>query len=58
MIPARDLFGFAVWAAGLVGNRVQWRDRILQLERDGRIHEDAPVRVLAGKSAGAGSSRV
>jgi ceramide glucosyltransferase len=54
MIPGRDLFGFAVWAAGLVGHRVQWRDRILQLERDGRIHEDAPVPVLASRAAGSG----
>jgi ceramide glucosyltransferase len=58
MIPARDLFGFAVWAAGLVGNRVQWRDRILQLERDGRIHEETPAHVLAGRAAGAGGSRL
>jgi ceramide glucosyltransferase len=37
MIPARDLFGFAVWAAGLFGNTVQWRDKRLKLRADGRI---------------------
>jgi ceramide glucosyltransferase len=37
MIPFRDLFGFAVWAAGAVGNRVQWRDRSLLLEPGGVI---------------------
>ncbi|HTP33912.1 MAG TPA: bacteriohopanetetrol glucosamine biosynthesis glycosyltransferase HpnI [Candidatus Acidoferrales bacterium] len=46
MIPLRDLFGFAVWAAGLSGNKVQWRDRTLQLRRDGQIHEDAPAAAL------------
>jgi ceramide glucosyltransferase len=37
LIPFRDLWGVAVWLAGLVGNRVQWRDRVLILGRDGRI---------------------
>ena len=39
MIPLRDLFGFAVWAAGLFGDTVQWRDRRLKLRADGRIVE-------------------
>lgn len=37
LIPLRDLFGFAVWAAGAFGNRVQWRDRSLVLEPGGVI---------------------
>ena len=37
MIPFRDLFGFAVWAAGLSGHTVYWRDRTLDLQPDGRI---------------------
>jgi ceramide glucosyltransferase len=37
MIPLRDLFGTAVWVAGLAGNTVQWRDQRLKLTRDGRI---------------------
>jgi ceramide glucosyltransferase len=41
LIPLRDLFGFAVWVAGLFGNRVQWRDRELRLRPDGRILEEA-----------------
>ena len=36
-IPLRDLFGFAIWAAGLVGDTVQWRDQKLKLRPDGRI---------------------
>jgi ceramide glucosyltransferase len=43
MIPLRDLFGFAVWAAGLAGHTVQWRDRTLTLRPDGRIQEESPV---------------
>ena len=46
MIPLRDLFGFAVWAGGLNGDTVYWRDRTLQLRPDGRIHEDAPAAVM------------
>jgi ceramide glucosyltransferase len=38
LIPLRDLFGFAVWAGGAFGNRVQWRGRSLQLQADGVIH--------------------
>ncbi|HYL39379.1 MAG TPA: bacteriohopanetetrol glucosamine biosynthesis glycosyltransferase HpnI [Bryobacteraceae bacterium] len=36
-IPARDLWGVAVWAAGLVGDSVEWRGRRLRLDRKGRI---------------------
>lgn len=37
MIPLRDLFGFAVWLAGLVGSDVYWRGRRLTLRSDGRL---------------------
>ncbi len=37
LIPLRDLFGFAVWLGGLFGNQVDWRDRRLRLQPDGRI---------------------
>jgi ceramide glucosyltransferase len=37
LIPMRDLFGVAIWAAGLFGNKVWWRGRQLRLDRDGRI---------------------
>lgn len=36
-IPLRDLCGVAVWAAGLVGDTVVWRDRRLKLDAEGRI---------------------
>jgi ceramide glucosyltransferase len=39
LVPLRDLFGAAVWVAGLFGNRVQWRGRRLKLDREGRIQK-------------------
>jgi len=37
LIPLSDLFGFAVWCAGLFGRTVEWRGRRLQLDSEGRI---------------------
>lgn len=37
LIPLRDLFGAAVWAAGLFGNSVVWRGQKLHLDKRGRI---------------------
>jgi ceramide glucosyltransferase len=36
-IPLRDLFGFAIWLAGLFGDTVVWRGLTLRLRPDGRI---------------------
>ncbi len=40
LVPARDLFGFAVWVAGLFGNSVVWRGQRLRLDREGRIQAE------------------
>jgi ceramide glucosyltransferase len=37
LMPLRDLFGFAVWVAGLFGHTVTWRGQVLRLRRDGRL---------------------
>jgi ceramide glucosyltransferase len=37
LMPFRDLWGFAVWCAGLYGSTVEWRDQKLKLRADGRI---------------------
>lgn len=37
LIPLRDLWGIGVWLAGLGGKTVEWRDRRLQLDHEGRI---------------------
>jgi ceramide glucosyltransferase len=37
LIPLRDLWGAAIWAAGLFGNVVEWRGRQLRLNGQGKI---------------------
>ncbi|MSV35964.1 MAG: glycosyltransferase [Bryobacterales bacterium] len=37
LVPARDLFGFAVWLTGLFGRSVVWRGLRLRLAPDGKI---------------------
>jgi ceramide glucosyltransferase len=37
LAPLRDLFGLAVWAAGMVGREVEWRGLRYQLFADGKI---------------------
>ncbi|HWQ53200.1 MAG TPA: bacteriohopanetetrol glucosamine biosynthesis glycosyltransferase HpnI [Bryobacteraceae bacterium] len=41
LIPFRDLWGFAVWLAGLGGSTVEWRGQRLRLSRDGKIRPAA-----------------
>jgi ceramide glucosyltransferase len=36
-IPLWDVFAFAVWAAGLTGNTIEWRGAYLKLERNGKL---------------------
>jgi len=37
LIPLRDLWGFAIWLAGLSGDTVEWRGQKLRLSPDGKI---------------------
>ena len=37
LMPLRDLWGFAVWVAGLAGDSVEWRGQKLRLSGDGKI---------------------
>jgi ceramide glucosyltransferase len=37
LIPLRDLWGVAIWAAGLFGDTVEWRGRRLKLDGEGKI---------------------
>jgi ceramide glucosyltransferase len=37
LIPLRDMWGTAIWAAGLFGDTVEWRGRRLKLNADGKI---------------------
>ncbi len=43
LIPVRDLFGAAVWVAGLFGTKVEWRGLTLYLRSDGRIQANSVV---------------
>jgi ceramide glucosyltransferase len=45
-IPLRDLCGVAVWAAGLFGQTVVWRDQLLKLDAEGRIVSKRSARLL------------
>lgn len=49
LIPFRDLWGFAVWLAGLGGSTVEWRGQKLRLSPDGRVAGDG------GRETGAGA---
>jgi ceramide glucosyltransferase len=40
LIPLRDLWGFAVWVAGLTGGVVEWRGARLKIASDGTIVKD------------------
>ena len=37
LMPARDLFGFAVWCAAIAGRTVMWRGQKMVLDDQGRI---------------------
>jgi ceramide glucosyltransferase len=37
LIPFRDLASLAIWAGGMFGSTVVWRDARLRLDREGRI---------------------
>lgn len=37
LAPLRDFLGLFIWSAALLGNRVEWRGRLYQLEKGGRI---------------------
>jgi ceramide glucosyltransferase len=43
LIPARDCFGLAVWAAGLAGNDVRWRGAPLRMATGDLLGERAPA---------------
>lgn len=48
LIPVRDLYAVAVWAAALFGNAVEWGGEILRLDRSGRIVGKQPRSAASG----------
>ena len=43
LAPVWDLFAFAVWLAGWLGNKAVWRDQRITLDAEGRIVESATL---------------
>ena len=37
LVPLRDLLGFGIWAASLVGDEIQWRGTTFQVLPGGKI---------------------
>ena len=37
LVPLRDFLGLFLWSAALLDQRVEWRGRVFQLEKGGRI---------------------
>jgi len=37
LTPLWDLFAFTVWLGSYAGNQVRWRDRVLKIDKEGRI---------------------
>jgi hypothetical protein len=40
LAPVWDLYAFCIWTASYAGRTVRWRDRILCIDRDGRIQRE------------------
>ncbi len=39
LLPVRDSLSLAIWCASLLGKRIEWRGRIFEVMRDGRMVE-------------------
>jgi ceramide glucosyltransferase len=39
LLPLRDLLSFAIWCLSMVGKHVEWRGRVFEVKRDGRMVE-------------------
>jgi ceramide glucosyltransferase len=37
LVPIRDLLSFGIWVASWVGRRVEWRGRLFEVARDGKM---------------------
>lgn len=42
LAPLWDLYAFCVWMASYAGKQVRWRDRVLRVDREGRIQPGNP----------------
>jgi ceramide glucosyltransferase len=37
LLPVRDMLSFVIWCVSLVGRRVEWRGRVFEIAKDGRM---------------------
>ncbi len=49
LVPLRDFLGLFIWSAALLGKRVEWRGRVFQLEKGGRMKPYKEKRRTGGK---------
>ena len=47
LLPLRDLLSFVIWCLSWVGKRVEWRGRVFEVARDGRMIQVRGPDVLA-----------
>jgi len=47
LVPVRDLLSFLIWCMSWVGKRVEWRGRLFEVARDGRMIQISEASKLA-----------
>jgi ceramide glucosyltransferase len=47
LVPVRDLLSFLIWCMSWVGKRVEWRGRLFEVQRDGKM-----IQVGASRAVG------
>jgi ceramide glucosyltransferase len=47
LVPARDLLSFVIWCLSWVGRKVEWRGRLFEVERDGKMIQVGGPETLA-----------
>jgi ceramide glucosyltransferase len=55
LVPLRDLLSFAIWCFSWVGNRVEWRGRMFEVYRGGKMAEVSKARSFVGQVNSAGT---
>jgi ceramide glucosyltransferase len=46
LLPVRDLLSFAIWCSSWVGKRVEWRGRLFEVERSGKMTQVNSANVI------------
>jgi ceramide glucosyltransferase len=51
LVPVRDLFSFLIWCLSWVGKTVEWRGRLFEVARDGKMILIGDVRTAPTRRA-------